>query len=169
MHAQRIFYLSHKNCQKFCDIQISIESVVLSELSTSWIIHRRKKKEIWLKVVWILNSTIMLSCVLLCLVYWASQLHLSPLFQLFSIRRNFLEKRWNFDCSKEFSHTVMQCVWQLSHGLNHWLSTWGKDPGSTGEGNSAVWLEGVQPGCTSLSAHLRADCHGGGLCLEIPF
>jgi len=44
------------------------------------------------------------------------------------------------------------------------LSTWGKDlvsPGSTGEGNSAVWPEGVEPGCTSLRPHLRADCHWG--------
>jgi len=52
----------------------------------------------------------------------------------------------------------------LSHGLNHWLSTWGKDlvsPGSTGEGNSAVRPEGVEPGCTSLRPHLRADCHWG--------
>jgi len=53
-------------------------------------------------------------------------------------------------------------VWELlSHGLNQWLSTWGKDlvsSGSTGEGSSAVWLEGVEPGCTSLRPHLRADC-----------
>lgn len=45
------------------------------------------------------------------------------------------------------------CVWELlSPGLNHWLSSWGKDPlspGSTGEGNSAVWPEGVEPGCAS--------------------
>ena len=56
-------------------------------------------------------------------------------------------------------------VWELlSHGRNDWLSNWGKDllsPGSTGEGNSAVWPEGVQPGCTSLRPHLRADCHSG--------
>ena len=32
-------------------------------------------------------------------------------------------------------------------------------PGSTGEGNSAVRQEGVDPGCTSLRPHLRADCH----------
>jgi len=54
-------------------------------------------------------------------------------------------------------------VWeQLSHSLNHWLSTWEKDlvsPGSTGEGNSSVWPEGVEPGCISLKPHLRADCH----------
>ena len=45
-------------------------------------------------------------------------------------------------------------VWELlSHGLSHWLSTWGRDPvspGNTGEGNSAEWPEGVEPGCTSL-------------------
>ena len=110
MHAQRIFYLSQKNCPKFCDVQISIESIVLSEFSASWIIHRKKKYEIWLKVVWILNPTNTLSCVLLQLAYWASQLHLSPLFQLFSVRRNLLEKSWNFDCSKEFSHTDSHAV-----------------------------------------------------------
>ena len=48
----------------------------------------------------------------------------------------------------------------LSHGgrmgtVESWpesLITWGKDqvsPGSTGEGNSPVRLEGVEPGCTS--------------------
>jgi len=56
-------------------------------------------------------------------------------------------------------------VWELlSHGLNHWLITWGKDwvsPGSTGEGSSAVWPEGVKPGCTSPRPHLRADWHWG--------
>jgi len=44
------------------------------------------------------------------------------------------------------------------------LSTWGKDPvspGSAGGGNSAVGLEGVEPGCTSLRPHLRAVCHWG--------
>lgn len=39
-------------------------------------------------------------------------------------------------------------VWDLlSPGLNHWLSTWGKDPvstESTGERNSAVGPEGVE-------------------------
>jgi len=43
-------------------------------------------------------------------------------------------------------------------------STWGKDPvspGSTGAGNSAVWPEGVKPGCISTRPHLRADCHWG--------
>jgi len=48
-------------------------------------------------------------------------------------------------------------VWELlSHGLNLWLSTWGKDPvspGSTAEGNSAVRPEEVEPGCTSLRPH----------------
>ena len=56
-------------------------------------------------------------------------------------------------------------VWEwLSHGLNHWLSTWGKDlvsPGGTGEGNLPVWQEGVEPGCTSRRPHLRADCQWG--------
>ena len=56
-------------------------------------------------------------------------------------------------------------VWELlNHGLNFWLITWGKHwvtHGSTGEGNSAVWPEGVEPGCTSPRPHLRADCHWG--------
>jgi len=56
-------------------------------------------------------------------------------------------------------------VWELlNQGLNLWLTTWGKhwvSSGSTGEGNSAVWLEGVEPGCTSPRSHLRADCHWG--------
>jgi len=61
------------------------------------------------------------------------------------------------------SHCEGWSVWEmLSHGLNH-LSIWGKEPvspGSTGEGNSPVWPEGVEPGSTSLSpSHLRADCH----------
>ena len=65
-------------------------------------------------------------------------------------------------------------VWELlSHSLNYWLSTWAKDwvsPGSTGEGNSDVWPEGVEPGCTSLKPHLRADCQGGRIFwLEILF
>ena len=34
-------------------------------------------------------------------------------------------------------------------------------PRSTGEGNSALWPEGVEPGCTSLRPHLRADCPWG--------
>ena len=43
----------------------------------------------------------------------------------------------------------------LSHSLSHWLSSWGKhliSPWSTGEGNSAVWPEGVEPGCTSQTS-----------------
>jgi len=51
-----------------------------------------------------------------------------------------------------------------SCSVTAWLSTWGKDPispGSTGEGNSHVWPEGLQPGCTSLRTHLRADCQLG--------
>ena len=60
-------------------------------------------------------------------------------------------------------------VWELSnHGLNLWLTTWGKhwvSHGSTGEGNSAVWLEGVEPGCTSPRPHLRADWHWGRIFL----
>lgn len=63
-------------------------------------------------------------------------------------------------------------VWELlSHDLNHWLSTWRKDlvsSGSTGEGSSAVWEEGVEPGCTSQTSFkgwlpLRKD-----LFLKIP-
>jgi len=58
-----------------------------------------------------------------------------------------------------------EAVWEmLSHSLNHWLITWGKDwvsHGSTGEGNSPVWPEGVEPGSTSPRPHLRADCHWG--------
>ena len=45
-------------------------------------------------------------------------------------------------------------------GQNHWLSIWGKDPvntGNTDEGNSAVWPEGVEPGCTCFRPHLRVD------------
>ena len=40
----------------------------------------------------------------------------------------------------------------------------GKEPGQPwehSEGNSPVWLEGVEPGCTSLRSHLMADCHWG--------
>jgi len=58
---------------------------------------------------------------------------------------------------------VCTVVWELlNHSLNLWLITWGKhwvSPGSTGEGNSAVWPEGVEPGCTSPRPHLRADYH----------
>ena len=52
----------------------------------------------------------------------------------------------------------------MSHSLNHWLSTWGKvvvSPGSTGEGDSPVRQEGVDPGFTFLRPYLRADCHWG--------
>jgi len=56
-------------------------------------------------------------------------------------------------------------VWELlNDGLNHWLITWGEhwvSRGSTGEGNSAVWPEGVEPGCTSPRLHLRADYYWG--------
>lgn len=34
-------------------------------------------------------------------------------------------------------------------------------PWSTGEGNSAVGREGVEPGCTCLRPHLRAGCGWG--------
>jgi len=55
-------------------------------------------------------------------------------------------------------------VWELlSHGLNRWLTIWRQEPvspGSTGESNSAVRLEG-EPACTSFGLHLRADCHCG--------
>ena len=43
-------------------------------------------------------------------------------------------------------------VWELSYGPDPWLITWGKDwviHGSTGEGNSPVWLEGMEPGYAS--------------------
>jgi len=40
----------------------------------------------------------------------------------------------------------------LRQGLSH---------GSTGEGNSCVWPEGVEPGYTSLRPHLRAECLWG--------
>ena len=48
---------------------------------------------------------------------------------------------------------------------NCWVPTWTTEylwkgpvsPGSTGEGNSAVAQEGVDPGCTSPRPHLRAD------------
>jgi len=70
------------------------------------------------------------------------------------------ESKWCTKISRTGHYSV--CVWELlSHGLNHWLITWGKDPvspGCTGEGNSAVGLEGVEPGCPSLRPHLRAEC-----------
>jgi len=57
---------------------------------------------------------------------------------------------------------------------NCWVTAWTTDwlpgektqlsPGSTGEGNSCVWPEGVEPGCTSLRPHLRADCLCGWVC-----
>ena len=54
------------------------------------------------------------------------------------------------------------CVWELlNDNLNLWLITWGEhwvSCGSTGEGNSPVWREGVEPGSTSPRSHLRADC-----------
>jgi len=34
-------------------------------------------------------------------------------------------------------------------------------PGSTGGDSSAVGQEGVEPGCTSLRPHLKADCYWG--------
>ena len=56
-------------------------------------------------------------------------------------------------------------IWELlNHGLNLWLTTWGKhrvSHRSTGEGNSSVWPEGVEPGSTSPRPHLKADCHWG--------
>jgi len=68
-------------------------------------------------------------------------------------------------CVTTFSKPELMYMWELlSHGLNHLLITWGKgpvSPGSTSEGNSSEWLEGVEPGCTSLRHHLRADCHRG--------
>ena len=66
---------------------------------------------------------------------------------------------WYF-ASQVQEHALGWCMELLSHSLNHWWSTWGKDwvsCGSTGEGNSAVW-SGVEPGCTSPRPHLRADC-----------
>ena len=63
-----------------------------------------------------------------------------------------------------------QSVWELlNHGLNLWLTTWGKhwvSHGSTGEGNSAVWPEGMEPGSTTPTPHLRADCHWGRISLS---
>jgi len=63
----------------------------------------------------------------------------------------------------------LEHVWELlNDGLNHWLITWGDhwvSRGSTGEGNSTVQLEGVEPGCTSLRPHLRADCYWGRISL----
>jgi len=48
------------------------------------------------------------------------------------------------------NHQWLSTVWEfLNHGLNLWLTTWGEQwvsHGSTGEGNSPVWLEGVEPG-----------------------
>ena len=59
----------------------------------------------------------------------------------------------------------MPFVWELlNHSLDLWLPTWGKhwvSCGSTGEGNSPVWLKGVEPGSTSPRPHLRIDCHWG--------
>ena len=84
-----------------------------------------------------------------------------------------IELSWNvcrlmrcFDSSR--SLLIDDCMELLSHSLNHWLSTWGKgpvSPGSTGEGNSPEWLEGVKSGCTSLRPHLRSDCHSGRISL----
>lgn len=60
---------------------------------------------------------------------------------------------------------ILATVWELlNYDLNLWLTTWGKhwvSRGSTGEGNSRVWLEGMEPGSTSPRPHLRADCHWG--------
>ena len=60
-------------------------------------------------------------------------------------------------------------VWELlNHGLNLWFITWGEhcvSPGSTDEGSSAVWQEGVEPGCTSPGPHLRAECNWGSIYL----
>ena len=55
--------------------------------------------------------------------------------------------------------TVESCPEPLTEHLGKVLSPF--SPGSTGEGNSAVWPEGVEAGCTSLRPHLRADCHWG--------
>ena len=63
-------------------------------------------------------------------------------------------------------------VWELlGHGLSHWLSTWGKGPvssGSTGEGNSVVGPEGVEPGCISQTSFQGWLPLGKDLFLEIP-
>jgi len=59
-------------------------------------------------------------------------------------------------CQLSSSRQRNIAVWGLlSHDLNHWLSTWGKDsvrPRGTGEGNSSVWPEGVEPGCSSQTS-----------------
>jgi len=61
--------------------------------------------------------------------------------------------------------SLLPFVWELlNHGLNLWLITWGEhwvSCGSTGEGNSPVWLEGVEPGSSSPRPRWRADCHWG--------
>jgi len=61
-------------------------------------------------------------------------------------------------CCMEFPY-----VWELlNHGLNLWLTTWGKhwvSCRSTAESNSAVPPERVEPGSTSPRPHVRADCH----------
>ena len=52
---------------------------------------------------------------------------------------------------------------------NCWITAWTTDwspedwvsYGSTGEGNSPVWPEGVEPGSTPPRPHLRADCQRG--------
>ena len=82
------------------------------------------------------------------------------------IQRTALSQFCNdFSCLTDSVAVLLIPLWELlSHGLNHWLITWGEhwvSPGSTGEGNSAVWLEGLQPGCISLRPHLRADCPWG--------
>ena len=67
--------------------------------------------------------------------------------------------------SRFFSLVKTVSVWELlNHGLNLWLTTWGKhwvSCRSTCEGNSAVWLKGVELGCTSPGPHLRADYYWG--------
>ena len=69
---------------------------------------------------------------------------------------------WELDGVVRSSLRRSPSVWELlNHGLNLWLISWGKhwvSHRNTGEGNSAVWLEGVKPGCISPRTHLRADC-----------
>ena len=46
----------------------------------------------------------------------------------------------------------------LSHGLNHWLISWGRTQSAVGAQVEAIQSEWkVEPGCSSPREHLRAD------------
>ena len=67
-----------------------------------------------------------------------------------------------FSVSHGFSFLPFFPLYRNCWVQNHWLTTWGKhwvSHGRTGEGNSPVWPEGVEPGSTSPRSRLRADCH----------